>query len=54
MEIKSTLEKPIAFGLKFLEVLLVMPDKEGTDKIEEEIKSIEGVQSVESGDITLL
>ncbi|MCX6818717.1 MAG: elongation factor 1-beta [Candidatus Aenigmarchaeota archaeon] len=54
INVKSIEEKPIAFGLKCLELLLVMPDQGGTDKIEETIKKIHGVASIESGDITLL
>ncbi len=53
-EIKGIEEKPVAFGLKRLEVLLMMPDSKGTSDIEEAISKIEGVASVEAGDITLL
>ena len=52
--LKGIEEKPVAFGLKCLEVLLIMPDQGGTDKIEEEIKKIQGVASVEAGEVTLL
>ena len=54
IELKGIEEKPIAFGLKRLEVLLIMPDQGGTDKIEDSISKIEGVKSVESGEVTLL
>ncbi len=54
INIKSIEEKPIAFGLKCIELLLVMPDQGGTDKIDETIRKIQGVASIESGDITLL
>ncbi len=49
-------EIPIAFGLKMLEVLLVFDDRQGanTDEIEEKLRSIEGVASVEAGDVTLI
>jgi elongation factor 1-beta len=47
-------EKPVAFGLKRLEVLLTMPDNKGTSDLEEAISKIEGVASVEPGEITLL
>jgi len=53
-ELKGIEEKPVAFGLKCLEVLLIMSDQGGTDKIEESIKRIQGVASVKAGDITLL
>jgi translation elongation factor aEF-1 beta len=53
---KQITEKPVAFGLKMLEVLLIFDDKKGADieKIEESIRSIDGVSSVESGDVTLI
>jgi len=49
-------EVPIAFGLKMLEVLLVFDDKKGanTDDLEKKISEIEGVSSVEAGDVTLI
>ncbi len=49
-------EIPIAFGLKMLEVLMVFDDKQGanTDAIEEKLRAIEGVSSVEAGDVTLI
>ncbi len=52
MSLQSIEEKPVAFGLKMLEVLVVT--NKGTDEIEEKIKSIEGVASVEPGDVTLI
>ncbi len=54
VELKNVAIKPIGFGLSALEILLVMPDAGGTDKIEEELSGIDGVESVEAGDITLL
>ena len=46
--------KPIAFGLKSLEVLLMLPDGAGLDGIEKRIAAIRGVESVEAGDVTLI
>lgn len=54
VELKSTAIKPIGFGLSALEILLVVPDSGGTDRIEQDISGIEGVESVEAGDVTLL
>ncbi len=54
VKLQSIEEKPIAFGLKALYVLLIMPDTHGTDNIEKSISSIHGVESVEAGDVTLL
>jgi len=48
VEIKDYKIEPIAFGLKALLVLAVMPDEGGIgDKLIERIQSIEGVESVE-------
>ncbi len=46
-------EQPIAFGLKFFDVLFVIPDKQG-QKIEEELKKIPGIASVETEGVTLV
>lgn len=46
-------EKPVAFGIKLLDVLFVLPDKEGP-AVEEKIRSIKGVGSVETESITLV
>lgn len=55
VEVKSTTEKPVAFGLKMLEVLLVMEDREGgLDALQEKIEKIKGVESVEAGDVSLI
>jgi len=48
-------EKPIAFGLKALEVTIVVPDKTGdTGAFEEAMEKIEGVMSVETVEIGLV
>ncbi|MFN3528154.1 MAG: elongation factor 1-beta [Candidatus Altarchaeaceae archaeon] len=47
--------KPIAFGLKALEVtLLITEEKSELDKIEEEILKIEGVGNIDEIDIHLI
>ena len=51
---KEIKEVPIAFGIKLIEVLLVFEDKEGIGSVEEKLRTIPGVASVESGDATLL
>ena len=53
VEIKDSKIEPIAFGLKALKILVIASD-EGTEKIEEEIKNIEGVSEVEVESTTLL
>jgi elongation factor 1-beta len=41
-------EKPIAFGLKALEVQIILDDREGgAEKVEHALNQIENVQSVE-------
>jgi len=48
-------EKPVAFGLKFIEVILVMDDANNTsEEHEEKFRGIEGIQSVEITDLNLL
>ncbi len=54
VDAKEIKEIPIAFGLKLIEVLLVFDDNVGIGFIEEKLRNIEGVASVESGDVTLL
>ncbi|MDK2796023.1 MAG: elongation factor 1-beta [Archaeoglobaceae archaeon] len=55
VEIRDVAVKPIAFGLKALLVLAVMPDTEGvSDRFVEEIGKIEGVESVDIEDMELL
>ncbi|MCI0497640.1 MAG: elongation factor 1-beta [Thermoplasmata archaeon] len=46
VDIRGMSIKPIAFGLKALEVIIVMPDASGTDALEASLESLEGVQSV--------
>ncbi|MCD6590754.1 MAG: hypothetical protein J7K72_02165 [Candidatus Aenigmarchaeota archaeon] len=46
-------EEPIAFGLKALRFTKLIPDKEGAlTKLEEDIKNIDDVQTVETIEIT--
>ncbi len=48
-------EKPIAFGLKALEVQIILDDRQGgADQVEEMLNNIEKVQSVETIHIGLL
>ena len=45
-------EEPIAFGLKALKITFVSNEEKGsTDSLEEQIKEIEGVNSVETIDV---
>ena len=48
-------EKPVAFGIKCLEVQFIKPDSSGgTDELEEKMRAIDGVESVECTGVTLL
>ena len=48
--------EPIAFGLKSLTVLIVIADKEGanTDPMESYIQEVEGVESIEIINVSLV
>lgn len=53
--LKAITEKPIAFGLKALNVQIMMPDgMGGTDLVEEALAKVPHVQSVETTDVGLL
>ena len=54
--LKNIQEKPIAFGLKALNVMITMPDglEGGTEKVEEALRKLPHVQSVETTDVGLL
>ena len=55
VNVHSMEEKPIAFGLKALEVNLLFNDKVGgMDEIQEKIKKLEGVSEVEVTDLNRL
>lgn len=48
-------QRPLAFGLKALHVLIVMDDKKGgADQVEVAISAVSGVQSVEIVEMGLL
>ncbi len=45
-------KKPIAFGLKALEIFFTMPEEKGsTEELEKKIAGIDGVQSAEAVDV---
>ena len=47
--------KPVAFGLKALEIVIIMDDKSGkSGELEEKLNAIEGVQGVELTDMSLI
>jgi len=53
--IEQIVEKPFAFGLKSIELSVILGDSEGgTDRVEEKIRALSGVQSVENTGLTLI
>jgi translation elongation factor aEF-1 beta len=50
---KEIVEKPIAFGLRSLEVLFIVDDKSGP-AIEDQLRSLSGIASVETLSVTLV
>jgi translation elongation factor aEF-1 beta len=47
--------KPFAFGLKMLEIVVIMDDANNVmEALEEKLRSIEGIQSVENTGLTLI
>jgi elongation factor 1-beta len=55
VEVNSMKVKPFAFGLQIIEVTCIMNDAEGIiEKLEEALKAVPQVQSVDSVTITLV
>lgn len=54
LEVKDLKIEPIAFGLKAIKVLVIVDDSEGSEKVENTIKNIEGVGEVEIESVTLI
>lgn len=53
--LKASEERPVAFGLKALHVLIVLDDKKGgAEQVESAISGVPGVQSVEIVEMGLL
>ncbi len=51
-EIGKKEEKPVAFGLKALEVIFVVDESSGsTEALEQEVSEIQGIESVEITDV---
>ena len=54
-EYKGSQIEKIAFGLKALKSSIIIPDEGGiVDELENKLKTIEGIQSAEAVDITLI
>ena len=53
--LKASQQKPVAFGLKALHILIVMDDKKGgSEAVESAISQVPGVQSIELQEMGLL
>ena len=53
VEIKDSRIESIAFGLKALKILVVIPDK-GVDELKEDLKNVDGISEVEVETSTLI
>ena len=54
-KLRASEERPLAFGLKALHILIVMDDKKGgAEQVETAISGVSGVQSVEIVEMGLL
>ena len=53
MKLQDSKIEPLAFGLKQLKILVIVPDGE-TGDLEGKIKEIKGVSEVETGSVTLV
>ena len=53
IEIKDSKVESIAFGLKALKILVVIPDK-GVDELKEDLKNVDGISEVEVETSTLI
>ena len=53
VELKDSKVESIAFGLKALKILVVIPDK-GVDQLKDDIAKIEGISEVEVESSTLI
>ncbi len=55
VKVANTEIKPLAFGLKMLEAAFVMEDAPGlVDKLEEALRTVPGIQNVETMQVSLL
>jgi len=53
IQIKDSKIEPLAFGLKALRILVVVPDK-SIENLENDIKSVEGISEIEIESSTLI
>ncbi|MEM7826696.1 MAG: elongation factor 1-beta [Candidatus Aenigmatarchaeota archaeon] len=53
-DVKDAKIENLAFGLRVLKILIMLPDRHGISEIENKIKQISGVSEVETESITLV
>ncbi len=54
-EVKAKEIVPVAFGLKALTILVVVPDEGGaSDRVEEAVRGVEGVESIQVEELSLI
>lgn len=54
-KVKGTAEKPVAFGLNAIHVMILLDDKKGgTEVVENALANIKGVQSVDVVEMSLV
>ena len=53
VKIQDAKIEPIAFGLKALKILVIVPDKQSND-VEDRIREVKGVSEVETESVTLI
>lgn len=54
VDIRNIVEQPIAFGLRALEMMVVLPDSGGAEEVERSLEGVKGVQSVSVVEMDLL
>ncbi|MBI5061434.1 MAG: elongation factor 1-beta [Candidatus Aenigmarchaeota archaeon] len=52
--LRQIAEKPIAFGLRAIDVLVVVPDSFGPAELEETLRKVQNIASIETENVTLI
>jgi len=54
VKVKDAKIEDVGFGIKILKLLVITPDKGGTEEIDKKIKGISGISEIEVESVTLL
>ncbi len=54
VNVKDAKIEDVGFGIKVLKLLVITPDKGGTEEIDKKIQSIDGISEIEVESVTLL